>query len=291
MPDIMVSTTPTATDILDPMTPRIARVRKRRRETSNVFTLDIETEDSGSIEDDRCEPGQFNMLTVFGVGEIPVSSSGERERPRQFIHTVRGVGPVSMALTRLRPGDAVGLRGPFGCGWPVDAAEGKDVLLVAGGLGAAPLRSALHRLLLERERYGRLLLLYGTRSPEDILFRRELGSLRRRLDLEVEVTVDHAVSAWHGHVGVVNKLIDRADFDPLHGIAFICGPEIMMRFAVAGLREAGLSEQAIHLSMERNMKCAVGLCGHCQFGPVFVCREGPVFPYERIRNLLALKEI
>jgi NAD(P)H-flavin reductase len=185
----------------------------------------------------------------------------------------------------------VGLRGPFGKGWPVDAATGSDVIVVAGGLGLAPLRPALYRLLARRERYGNLALLYGTRSPDHILFRRELESWRQRLDIDIDVTVDHALSGWHGHVGVVTNLIPRAAFDPLQAIAFVCGPEVMMRFAIAALRNAGLADEAIWLSMERNMKCAVGFCGHCQFGTTFVCRDGPVFRYDRVRDLLSLKEI
>jgi NAD(P)H-flavin reductase len=204
---------------------------------------------------------------------------------------VRAVGPVSAALAGLKPGDAVGLRGPFGAGWPMAEAAGRDVVVVAGGLGLAPLRPALYRLLAERERYGNFVLLYGTRSPEDILFRRELESWRRRLDTDIQVTVDHAFSEWRGQVGVVTMLIPRAAFDPRRSIAFVCGPEVMMRFAIAALGDAGLADDAIWLSMERNMKCAVGFCGHCQFGPSFVCRDGPVFRYDRVRSLLAVKEI
>ena len=161
---------------------------------------------------------------------------------------------------------------------------GRDVVLVAGGLGLAPLRPVLYRLLAERGRYGKIVLLYGTRSPDDILFRRELEAWRRRLDIDIEVTVDHAVGDWHGEVGVVTRLIPRAAFDPLHAIALVCGPEVMMRFAIAALRDAGIAAEAIYLSMERNMKCAIGFCGHCQFGPVFVCRDGPVFRYDRVRE-------
>ena len=170
-------------------------------------------------------------------------------------------------------------------------AVGHDVVIAAGGLGLAPLRPALYRLLAERARYGKIALLYGARSPADILFRREIESWRRRLDIEIEVTVDHAGSDWRGHVGVVTTLIARADFDPLHTIALVCGPELMMRFAIAALGEAGLADDAIYLSMERNMKCAVVFCGHCQFGTVFICRDGPVFRYDRVCSLLALKEI
>lgn len=270
------------------MAPRIARVRRRKRDGPDVWTLDIEIEATDAA---AFTPGQFNMLTVFGVGEVPISVSGDPAEPSCLVHTVRAVGPVSTALAGLGPGEPVGLRGPFGAGWPVAESAGRDVVIVAGGLGLAPLRPALYHLLAERSRYGQIVLLYGSRSPDEILFRRELEVWRRRLDINIEVTVDHAIGDWHGHVGVVTTLIPRAAFDPQHTIALVCGPEVMMRFAIAALRDAGLADDAIYLSMERNMKCAVGLCGHCQFGTVFVCRDGPVFRYDRLRNLLAVKEI
>jgi NAD(P)H-flavin reductase len=277
-----------AASIADPMTPWPARVLRRRRDGPEVWTLDIEAEEANG---QPFAPGQFNMLTVFGVGEVPISLSGDPAQPGRLVHTIRAVGPVSAALTRLGPGDPVGLRGPFGAGWPMAEAAGRDVVVVAGGLGLAPLRPALYRLLAERRRYGQIALLYGTRGPDEILFRRELEAWRRRLDIDIEVTVDHAIGDWRGHVGVVTTLISRAAFDPQHAIALICGPEVMMRFAGTALRDAGLPEDAIYLSMERNMKCAIGFCGHCQFGPVFVCRDGPVFRFDRLRGLLALKEI
>jgi NAD(P)H-flavin reductase len=269
------------------MVPQIARVRRRRRDGPQVWTLDVEPQDTMS----PFAPGQFNMLTVFGVGEVPISLSGDPTEGDRLVHTIRAVGPVSAALTRLGAGDPVGLRGPFGAGWPMAEAVGRDVMVVAGGLGLAPLRPALYRLLAERSRYGKIVLLYGTRSPEELLFRRELEAWRQRLDIDIEVIVDHAVGDWHGHVGVVTALISHAAFDPHNVLALVCGPEVMMRFAIAALRDAGLVDEAIYLSMERNMKCAIGFCGHCQFGTVFVCRDGPVFRYDRVRTLLALKEI
>ena len=268
------------------MLPRVARVVRRRRDGPDVWTLDLEAAAS-----DGFAPGQFNMLTAFGVGEVPISMSGDPAEPKRLVHTIRSVGAVSRALVRLRPGDPAGLRGPFGAGWPIAEMARHDVVIVAGGLGLAPLRPALYRLLAERDRYGRIVLLYGTRSPGDILFRRELEGWRRRLDIDIEVTVDHAGTDWHGDVGVVTTLIPRAAFDPPHAVALVCGPEVMMRFALAALRKAGLGDEAIHLSMERNMKCAIGFCGHCQFGPVFVCRDGPVFRLDRLKGLLSMKEI
>ncbi len=273
----------------DPMVPAVARLAGRRRETADTWTLTLETD--GRDEAPGFAPGQFNMLYVFGIGEVPISMSGNPGRPGPLVHTVRAVGAVSSALAGARPGEMIGVRGPFGAGWPLEAAAGADVLVIAGGLGLAPLRPALYRLLAERQRYGRIVLLYGTRSPADILFRRELERWRRRLDVEIEVTVDHATGDWRGNVGVVTTLIPRAAFDPLNSIAMVCGPEVMMRFTIASLRDAGLSEDRVYLSMERNMKCALGYCGHCQLGPTFVCKDGPVFRYDRIGQLLSAKEI
>ncbi len=280
---------PLARDSVDPMVPAVARLSGRRRETADTWTLAIEG--GGPDGGFRFAPGQFNMLYVFGVGEVPISMSGDPGRPGPLVHTVRAVGAVSSALASARPGERIGVRGPFGTCWPLDQADGADVLVIAGGLGLAPLRPALYRLLAARRRYGRIVLLYGTRSPADILFRRELESWRRRLDVEIEVTVDHASGDWRGNVGVVTTLIPRAGFDPLHSIAFVCGPEVMMRFAIASLRAAGLPADAIWLSMERNMKCAIGHCGHCQLGPTFICKDGPIFRYDRIAALLSAKEI
>jgi len=267
------------------MVPVLAHVRTRRRETRDTWTLAI---DAGGL---KFRPGQFNMLYAFGCGEIPVSVSGDPGMPGPLIHTIRAVGDVSRALTRLEPGDALGLRGPFGTAWPLAESGGNDIVVIAGGLGLAPLRPAIYRLIAERDRYGRIAVLYGTRSPQDVLFRRELEGWRRRLDVAIEVTVDHADPSWHGHVGVVTKLIGRAGFDPDHTVAFVCGPEIMMRFTAAALEAAGVAPERIHLSLERNMKCAIGQCGHCQFGPTLLCRDGAVLSYDRVSRLLTVREL
>jgi len=267
------------------MVPRIAHVRARRRETRDTWTLAI---DAGATP---FRPGQFSMLYAFGIGEIPVSLSGDPGKPGQLIHTVRAVGAVSRAVTRLQPGDTLGLRGPYGTAWPVAESRGSDIIVVAGGLGLAPLRPAIYRLLAERERYGRIAVLYGTRSPADILFRHELERWRRRLDVEVEVTVDHADAAWRGNVGVVTKLVGRTAFDAENSTAFVCGPEIMMRFAAGALEAAGVAPERIHVSLERNMRCAIGHCGHCQLGPSLVCRDGAVMRYDRVRSLLTVREL
>lgn len=274
---------------VDPMLPRLYRVQRVRQEMAETFTLEL----SPSERDDypSFATGQFNMLYVFGIGEIPVSISGNPLQPRPLLHTIRAVGVVSRALQTLKRGDTVGVRGPFGSHWPIEHASGKDIVIMAGGIGLAPLRSTMYQLLVRREDYGRVILLYGARSPADMLYRRELERWRARLDLDIFVTVDHATSAWRGSVGVVTKLIPRAPFDPDKTIAFICGPEIMMRFCAAGLQESGVAADQIFVSLERNMKCAVGFCGHCQYQPYFVCQDGPVFPYSRVHHLLIQREI
>lgn len=238
-----------------------------------------------------CEPGQFNMLYAFGVGEIAISISDTDDESSQFVHTVRNVGHVSQALAQARVGDTIGLRGPFGRGWPMSEAVGQDVVIVAGGLGLAPLRPVISEVLRSPERYGHLTILVGSRHPTDLLYRESLRDWRQNLDLDIEVTVDHADSGWHGNVGVVPALIPKANFNRQRTLAMVCGPEVMMRYTVNALWDAGLKSEQIYLSMERNMKCAVGLCGHCQFGPTFICRDGPVIRFDRIEEIFKVREI
>ncbi|MCB1483451.1 MAG: FAD/NAD(P)-binding protein [Hyphomicrobiaceae bacterium] len=270
----------------NPMVPVLARVISRREETTDIVTLDVVADNWTGFS-----PGQFNMLSVFGVGEIPISMSGDPRDCSKITHTIRAVGAVSRALCNLQPGSIVGLRGPFGAPWPVSKAEQRDIIVAAGGLGLAPVRPILCQLMADRDRFGKITLIYGTRHPSDILFREELSAWRTRLDMGVEVTVDHADRSWHGHVGVVPHLLRNADFDPATTTAFVCGPEIMMRFTANALTKAGVSSQAIYLSMERNMQCAIGLCGHCQYGPVFICKDGPVFDWGFLKPLMAIKEL
>ena len=271
----------------DAMLPTVAKVITARQELADVWTLDIDTGPDGFA----FAPGQFNMLYAFGVGEAAISISGDPAEPGQLVHTIRAVGKVSDALTRLKPCDMLGLRGPYGGGWPLAAALGTDVVIVAGGLGLAPLRPTLYRLLAERDRYGRIIILCGARGPADILYREELAQWRSRLDVEIEITVDHADTNWHGNVGVVTTLIAKSTFDPRKTVAMLCGPEIMMRYAAVDLSKAGVPAEAIYLSMERNMKCAIGRCGHCQFSSDFVCKDGPVATWARLGRLVEMREI
>jgi len=194
-------------------------------------------------------------------------------------------------MAKLKKDDIVGIRGPFGRPWPVKEAIGNDVLLIAGGIGLAPLRPVIYQVLANREYYGRIILLYGARTPQDILYRKELEKLKSRLDIDIIVTVDRAVKNWTGNVGVVTTLIPRAPFDPLNTTAMICGPEIMMRYTIVELLKRGLPKDSIYVSMERNMKCGVGFCGHCQYGTEFVCKDGPVFNYKEIEHLFGKREL
>ncbi|MCL5095978.1 MAG: FAD/NAD(P)-binding protein [Candidatus Omnitrophica bacterium] len=273
----------------NPMAPDPFYVRRLKPETDDTFTLALQPADGPSKF--NFEPGQFNMVYVFGVGEIPISISGDPGDSKLLFHTTREVGLVTRAMRQLKPNDLVGLRGPFGTFWPVEDAEGKDVVIVAGGIGLAPLRPALYRILSRRDRYGRVVLLYGTRTPADILYRHELEQWRSRFDLEVYATVDRAMSGWRGNVGVVTTLIPRAPFDPRNTVAYVCGPEVMMRFTTQELQKRGVNKDAIFISMERNMKCAVGFCGRCQFGPTFVCKDGPVFRFDKVEDWLMKWEI
>ncbi len=271
------------------MVPEPRKIERVIRETRDTFTLEFDYTDRP--EGFPFAPGQFNMLYLFGVGEVPVSISGDPAEPQKLVHTIRAVGSVTRPMTLLKRGDTVGVRGPYGSAWPLEQAKGQDVVVMAGGIGLAPLRPVIHQLLTRREEFGRVVILYGTRTPEDVLYRKQLERWRGRFDMMVRVAVDRGGHTWRGHVGVVTSLLPMVRFDPIDTVAMLCGPEVMMRFAIRDLQGRGLADDKIHLSMERNMKCGVGFCGHCQYGPTFVCKEGPVFRYDRVEKLFALREI
>ncbi len=272
----------------DVFEPTVYRVASIVREFEDVVTLTLHPE---GVQRPAFTPGQFNMLYTFGVGEAAISICGEDEDQRGFVHTVRQVGAVSQALASVSEGDAIGLRGPFGKGWPLSEAERGDIVFVAGGLGLAPLRPAIEHVLRHRSRYRRVTLLFGTRNPRTILYAKDIERWRRQADINGVVTVDHADAGWRGSVGAVPALIAGAPFDPRSTVAMVCGPEVMMRFTVASLLDAGLPAERIHLSMERNMKCAIGLCGRCQYGHDFICKDGPVMRYDRLANRFSVREI
>jgi len=271
---------------LGAMVPRPFSVARRKRETSDTWTLELEPVEGEPLD---VAPGQFTMLYAFGIGEVPISVSGAAGGP--LVHTVRDVGAVTSAICSSRPGTVLGVRGPFGNAWPVEPATGADVVIVAGGIGLAPLRPAAYHVLANRDAYGEVAVLYGSRTPADLLYARELERWRSRFDLQVDVTVDRALDGWRGKVGVVPKLIASARFDPDNAVAMVVGPEIMMRFVGEALLESGIPADRVYVSMERNMRCGLGHCGHCQLGPTLICRDGPVYRWDEIQPLMEVREL
>ena len=271
-----------------PELPIAFRVAEKQQETADTWTLRLAPADGAAV--DRFAPGQFAMLYAFGVGEAPISISSIGG-DGAVVHTVRAVGAVTNAICSVEPGDVLGLRGPFGTAWPLAEAEGRDVVVVAGGIGLAPLRPVIHALLAHRDRYGAVCILYGGRTPAELLYPGELEGWRARFDVDVDVTVDVADPSWHGRVGLVTRLIEPAVFDPASAVAMVCGPEVMMRFVALALQDRGMSDDRIWLSLERSMTCATGHCGHCQLGPLFICKDGPVLRRDVVEPLMRVPEL
>ncbi|HTY09746.1 MAG TPA: FAD/NAD(P)-binding protein [Bacteroidota bacterium] len=278
-------------DVLaDPMLPELQIIRRIVWETDDTFTLQLENLNHGARKF-LFLPGQFNMLYVFGIGESAISISSDPSKTNMLSHTIHRVGTVTNALASMKRGDIIGLRGPFGSNWPIETANGLDVCIVAGGIGLAPLRPVLYSLFRRRRDYGRVLLLYGARSPLDLLYRVELEQWSKQYDVEVLVTVDRSDSTWKGYIGVVPNLFSYIKLDARATLAMVCGPEVMMEYTIAEILRRGVPPEQIYLSMERNMKCAVGFCGHCQYGPKFICKDGPVFGLPQISGFFGKKEI
>jgi anaerobic sulfite reductase subunit B len=259
------------------MVPATVRVVERRRETADTWTLELEPAIPFA-------PGQFTMLAAGGAGEVPISISGDPDGDR-LVHTVRAVGAATRAICAAEPGRALSVRGPFGMPWPTEAIEGADVVIVAGGIGLAPLRPAILRLLARPERCGRVTVLHGARTPDQLLYPEQLD------EWGAERIVDSAAPGWDGRVGVVTKLIDRVPMHAASTVALLCGPEVMMRFAVAALAARGVTADRTYVSLERNMQCGIGHCGHCQLGPTLICRDGPVYRYDRVERWLGVREL
>ncbi len=267
------------------MTPEAFSVVAKRQDTPDVWTLELAAD-----RPLRFAPGQFTMLATGGHGEVPISISGDPADPERLVQTVRAIGLATQALCGVQPGDKVQVRGPYGRPWPVEEIEDNDVVVAAGGIGLPPLRPAILHMLARRERYRRLILLYGSRSPAQLVYPGQLETWARD-GFEVHVTVDSAGPEWLGHVGVVTRLIGRAGLEPDRTSVLACGPEVMLRFTVSGLHAVGVSPEQIFVSTERNMQCGIGHCGHCQLGPKLVCRDGPVFRYSEIGPWLAVREL
>lgn len=272
----------------DPMLPRPFRVREVRRDTADTVTMWLAPLDGEPLV---FAGGQFTMLHAFGVGEVPISVSGDPTRPELLQHTIRDVGGVTSALVRVQPGDVLGVRGPYGVGWGVRDGVGGDVVIVAGGIGLAPLRPALLELMAHRSSFGRVALLYGARTPEETLYPEELAAWDAGPDLDVAVTVDRAPTGYRGRVGLVTTLLTRVTFDPARTLALVCGPEVMMRHTAEDLVGLGVPSARVRLSLERNMRCGVGLCGHCQLRELLVCVDGPVVPLDLAAPLITLREL
>jgi len=271
--------------IADPMVPTLYRVERYIQESYDTFTLGLKPSSPADLKEIEpggkqysCSPGQFNMLYVFGMGEVPVCISASPGKGGLLCHTARAVGGVTRAMQALKAGDLIGVRGPFGSHWPIEESTGKNVVIVAGGMGLAPLKPAIQALLDRRSDFAKHIILYGTRSAGDIIYKEDLENWRAQHGVEL-------------HIGGVRKFLGQITIDPANTVAMICGPDILMRFAVNELMQHKMSGDDIYVSLERNMKCAIGFCGHCQFGQHFVCKDGPVFQYSRLSTLYGKPEI
>lgn len=268
-----------------------ARIVDIRQETEGVATYHLMPADSTSEADYGFVPGQFNMLYLPGVGESAISMSGDPDLGSGWIHTVRVAGNVTRTLAGLSVGDTLGLRGPFGAGWPVEELAGRDVVVVAGGLGLAPLRPLLYHFMNHREQFGAIRIICGARTAEGLLFPDEYDTWRQR-GLELQLTVDRATAGWTGQIGVVTPLIDRLKLARPESTSLLtCGPEVMMKYAAISGLKRGIAAGNIWVSLERNMQCAAGLCGHCQLGPEFICKDGPVLRYDRVGHYLFVERL
>ncbi len=276
-------------DRLNPWGVHAARILQVHAEIPDVVTYELEFHDPAVRARYRFQPGQFNMLYLPGIGEAAISLSSDPGRPERLWHTVRAVGNVTRALARRTAGDQVLVRGPFGSSWPLEKCRGHDLVIAAGGLGLAPLRPVLYHLAGHRSEYGSVTLLYGARRPRALLYTSEYD-VWRAAGIDVLTTVDLGDDAWQGNIGVVPAMVERLPLEPARTWVFTCGPEIMMRFVIFAVLARRVSPRDVYLSLERNMNCAVGFCGHCQLGPAFICKHGPVFSYEQMRPYLDIED-
>ncbi|HBT20219.1 MAG TPA: Ni/Fe hydrogenase subunit gamma [Peptococcaceae bacterium] len=267
--------------------PSMVKIIDVTEETKDTKTIKLTFVDDEVRNKFSFKPGQFNMLTVLGVGEAPLSISSDPGEKEYFSHTIRRVGNVTGAITKLCVGDTFGARGPYGNGWPMDKIQDKNILIIAGGIGLAPLRPVIYSIKNERENYGKMEILYGARTPGDCLYRREYDEWKKIPHTRLLLTVDSVPEGmeWEHDVGVVTLLFDKISLNPTETAVLICGPEIMMKFSVQKLLEMGFKDKDIYLSMERRMNCGISKCGLCQIGPKFVCQDGPVFSYFELCNL------
>jgi sulfhydrogenase subunit gamma (sulfur reductase) len=263
-----------------------ATIVEKIREAEDIDTYRLRFVDEQVRRSYRFAAGQFNMVYLFGVGEVAISVVSDPDEPESLDHTIRVVGRVTKAIAQLQPGDELGIRGPFGHGWPLEAIRGKDIVIVTGGLGCAPVVGAIEYVFRRRSQYGNVKILHGVKTPHDLLFRERFDAWRRHPDTQVLLTSDQPDKTWHYHVGVVTELFEQVAVDPARTVVLMCGPEIMMRLGAPILIERGVPAAAIYVSLERHMECGIGLCGHCQMGPYFLCKDGPVMSYDRVAGFL-----
>jgi NAD(P)H-flavin reductase len=270
--------------------PYWAEITQLKHETEGVGSIWLRFEDPAIRENYRFLPGQFNMLYLPGYGEAAISISSDPQDTQGVVgHTIRFVGDVTKAISRLKVGNVIGLRGPFGSAWPMDEIEGRDIVIASGGIGLAPLRPAIYHIMHNRERYGKVLLIYGARTPKDLLYPNEYEQWRAN-GIEVQITVDRADETWDGQVGVVPMLFYRFRLDHQKSVVLTCGPEIMIRFVIYEGLARRIPAERIYVSLERNMKCGQGACGHCQIGPYFICKDGPVFRFDALEKFFNVEE-
>lgn len=268
--------------------PHAAKIVARKQESPTIFTLKTRFIDKSHAYT-AFQPGQFNMIYLYGVGEVAISIASDPAETSFLSHTIRAVGRVTKALQKLETGDEIGIRGPYGQGWPLKEAEGKDVVIITGGLGCAPTVSVINYILARRERYGALKILQGVKHSDDFIFRKQYAQWKKYPNTEVYIAADHAGPKWVWGLGYVTDMIQTLSIEPENTMAMMCGPEMMMHAAITALSKKGMAEERMYLSMERNMACGVGHCGHCQYGGLFICKDGPVFAYPRIKALFSVK--
>jgi sulfhydrogenase subunit gamma (sulfur reductase) len=259
-----------------------ATIVEKIREAEDINSYRLQLVDEETRRQFRFKAGQFNMVYLFGVGEVAISIVSDPDEPEVLDHTIRTVGRVTNAIADLQPGETLGIRGPFGEGWPLEEAKGRNVVIVTGGLGCAPVVGAIEYIFRRRAQYGSIKILHGVKTPHDLLYRERFDRWRRAPDTEVLLTSDQPDKTWRYHVGVVTELFEHVTNDPAKSIVLMCGPEIMMRLGAPILLRQGIPATAMYVSLERHMECGIGLCGHCQMGPYFLCKDGPVMRYDRV---------
>lgn len=273
------------TNNTDSYLPYEAEIIERIQESPSIFTLGLRFTDQNLQKKYLFQPGQFNMLYCYGVGEVPISIVSDPDDNTLYNHTIRTVGRVTRSLAQLKAGDRIGVRGPYGQGWPIEKALGKDIVIVTGGLGCAPVVALINYITERRTQFGKLIILQGVKHSDDFIFKKRYERWKKEFQAEIYIAADRAGGSWPWYTGRVTDMIHDLTLNAENTIAMLCGPEIMMSVAAKELLNKNMDEQAIYLSMERNMECALGHCGHCQYGGLFICKNGPVLAYSRIKPL------